>query len=148
MCTIPLCFQNAKSIIPNEAIILLRLHCYNKLTPILKATVGIYQFLQNDCGVVYMQQIRLTKTNELEKVLSYLRNKYRLLSEAEIIKVALSEKYYKEMAESLDKDQHIRRAWEELKIEGKKLGDKLLAKKGLKREDMSEEDLYRLLENV
>jgi len=95
-----------------------------------------------------MQQIRLTKTPELEEVLSYLRNKYRLLSEAEIIKIALSEKYYKEIQDPSEKEQHIKRAWEELKIEGKKLGDKLLAERGLKRKDMSEEDLYRLLENV
>jgi len=95
-----------------------------------------------------MQQIRLTKTSELEKVLSYLRDKYRLLSEAEIIKMVLSEKYSRELTELKKKEQDIKRVWKELKIEGKKLGDKLLAKKGLKRKDMSEEDLYRLLENV
>ena len=44
-----------------------------------------------------MTQIRLNKTPELEEVLTYLRNKYRLLSEAEIIKVALAEKYAKEV---------------------------------------------------
>ena len=44
-----------------------------------------------------MSQIRLNKTPELEEVLAYLRNKYRLLSEAEIIKVALAEKYSKEV---------------------------------------------------
>ncbi len=43
-----------------------------------------------------MSQIRLNKTPELEEVLAYLRSKYRLLSEAEIIKVALAEKYAKE----------------------------------------------------
>lgn len=95
-----------------------------------------------------MQQIRLTKTPEVEKVLDYLRSKYRLLSEAEITKLALSEKYSKELYSAADKEQRIRDAWERLKVEGKKIGDKLLAKKGLKREDMSEEDLYRLLENV
>lgn len=95
-----------------------------------------------------MQQVRLTKTPEVEKVLSYLRNKYRLLSEAEVIKIALSEKYYKETQDPSEKEQHIKRVWEELKINGKKIGDKLLAKKGLKREDMSEENLYNLLENV
>jgi len=94
-----------------------------------------------------MQQIRLTKTSELEKVLSYLRDRYRLLSEAEIIKLALSEKYHREV-EPTKKEQDIKRVWKELKIEGKKLGDKLLAERGLKRKDMSEEDLYRLLENV
>lgn len=44
-----------------------------------------------------MSQIRLNKTPELEEVLSHLRRKYRLLSEAEIIKVALAEKYSKEV---------------------------------------------------
>ncbi len=44
-----------------------------------------------------MPQIRLNKTPELEEVLAFLRSKYRLLSEAEIIKVALAEKYSKEV---------------------------------------------------
>lgn len=44
-----------------------------------------------------MSQIRLNKTPELEEVLNLLRSKYRLLSEAEIIKVALAEKYSKEV---------------------------------------------------
>lgn len=96
-----------------------------------------------------MQQIRITRTPELNEVLASLKKKYRLLSEAEIIKLALAEKYVEELEKienSVEKEQQIKRAWEELKIEGKKLGDKLLAKKGLKRKDMSEEDLYRLLE--
>ncbi len=46
-----------------------------------------------------MSQIRLNKTPELEEVLEYLRNKYRILSEAEIIKVALAEKYNKEIGD-------------------------------------------------
>lgn len=44
-----------------------------------------------------MSQIRLNKTPELEEVLAFLRSKYLLLSEAEIIKVALAEKYAKEV---------------------------------------------------
>ena len=44
-----------------------------------------------------MQQIRLNKTTELAEVLAFLQSKYRLLSEVEIIKVALAEKYKKEM---------------------------------------------------
>lgn len=44
-----------------------------------------------------MSQIRLNKTPELEEVLAYLKSKYRVLSEAEIIKVALAEQYKKEM---------------------------------------------------
>lgn len=45
-----------------------------------------------------MSQIRLNKTPELKEVLTFLQNKYRLLSEAEIIKVALAEKYSKEVS--------------------------------------------------
>ena len=44
-----------------------------------------------------MSQIRLNKTPELEEVLAFLKSKYRLLSEAEVIKVALAEKYAKEV---------------------------------------------------
>lgn len=95
-----------------------------------------------------MNQIRLTKTPDMQKVLSYLQNKYRLLSEAEIIKVVLSEKYSKELDKPITKDQELRKAYKHLMKEGKKLGNKLLAEKGLKRKDMSEDDLYQLLENV
>ncbi|MBI2338187.1 hypothetical protein HYU95_03290 [Candidatus Daviesbacteria bacterium] len=48
-----------------------------------------------------MSQIRLNKTPELAEVLAYLRSKYLLLSEAEIIKVALAEKYSKEVSAPL-----------------------------------------------
>jgi len=44
-----------------------------------------------------MSQIRLNKTPEMEEVLGFLRSKYRLLSEAEVIKIALAEKYAKEV---------------------------------------------------
>lgn len=43
-----------------------------------------------------MSQIRINRTSQIEEVLSFLRNKYRVLSEAEIIKVALAEKYSRE----------------------------------------------------
>lgn len=46
-----------------------------------------------------MSQIRLNKTPEIEEVLAFLQSKYRILSEAEIIKVALAEKYKKEMGD-------------------------------------------------
>ncbi len=48
-----------------------------------------------------MSQIRLNKTPELEEALAFLRSKYLLLSEAEIIKVALAEKYSKEIKSPL-----------------------------------------------
>ena len=54
-----------------------------------------------------MSQIRLNKTPELEEVLAYLRSKYRVLSEAEIIKLLLSEKYEQEVKESKEKEYQI-----------------------------------------
>jgi len=68
-----------------------------------------------------MSQIRLNKTPELEEVLAYLRNKYRLLSEAEIIKVALAEKFSKEVNIPLvdeETEKFIAKGLEDLK-EGK-----------------------------
>jgi len=43
-----------------------------------------------------MHQIRLTRTSDLDSVLSFLKARYPLLSEAEIIKMALSNQYYQE----------------------------------------------------
>lgn len=93
-------------------------------------------------------QIRLTRTPDINKVLSYLQDKYQLLSEADIIKLALSEKYNKEKEETLEKDQRVRDAYVHLMAEGKKIGDKLLAKKGLKREDVTEAQFYELFLNT
>lgn len=93
-----------------------------------------------------MNQIRLQRTPEIEKALEYLKDKYRLLSEAEIVKVALSEKYYNESQEKSQKEQDIRKVYADLMRRGKKLGDRFLAKKGLKRRNVSEEDFYKLLE--
>ena len=43
-----------------------------------------------------MQQIRITRTSDLDSILSFLKERYPLLSEAEIIKMALSNQYYQE----------------------------------------------------
>lgn len=43
-----------------------------------------------------MQQIRLNRTADVNGVLSFLKERYPLLSEAEIIKMALSNQYYQE----------------------------------------------------
>jgi dsDNA-specific endonuclease/ATPase MutS2 len=43
-----------------------------------------------------MHQIRLTRTSDLDSVLTLLKERYPLLSEAEIIKMALSNQYYQE----------------------------------------------------
>ena len=87
--------------------------------------------------------IRLVRTPDVDKVISYLRNRYNLLSEAEIIKLALSEKYQKEKEDSMDKnEQKLREKFNHAIEEGGKIGDKLLAKKGLKRENMTEQEIY------
>jgi hypothetical protein len=43
-----------------------------------------------------MQQIRITRTSGCDSVLAFLKERYPLLSEAEIIKMALSNQYYQE----------------------------------------------------
>jgi hypothetical protein len=61
-----------------------------------------------------MSQVRLTKTEDINAVLSYLRGHYPLLSEAEIIKMALLEKYHETVRKSMDEDA---RRYEEQKLE-------------------------------
>ena len=55
-----------------------------------------------------MSQIRLSRTEEIDTVLSYFRKRYPLLSEAEIIRMVLSEKYReKQLTESIiDLESH------------------------------------------
>ena len=48
-----------------------------------------------------MQQIRITRTSELDNVLSSLKERYPLLSEAEIVKMALSRQYYQETRQEI-----------------------------------------------
>ena len=90
-----------------------------------------------------MPQIRLTKTPEIAHVLSVLKRKYPVMSEAEIIKMALSEKYHEETR--VDMEKEFSKMYEELKAEGKKLGNKLLKEKGLKRDDVTEEEFYNAI---
>jgi len=91
-------------------------------------------------------QIRLARTPGVNKVLSFLQGKYQLLSEAEIIKLALSEKYEKEQEETSDaeKDDEVKKAWEHLKKEGKKLGNKLMREKGLDPKKVTEQQFYAI----
>lgn len=86
--------------------------------------------------------IRLVKTPEVEKVISFLRNKYTLLSEPEIIKLALSEKYQREAQDEVAKQERAIKAWEHLKIEGKKIGDKMMRDRGLDPDKVTEEEFY------
>ena len=75
--------------------------------------------------------IRLARTPEVDRVISYLRVRYSLLSEAEILKLALSEKYQKEKEEAVEKDQKVREAYSHAMEEGRKVGDRLMREKGL-----------------
>ena len=86
--------------------------------------------------------IRIARTPDVDRVISDLRAKYSLLSEAEIIKLALSEAYTKKAKEALENKQKLRKAFYHAIEEGGKIGDKLLAKKGLKRENMTEQQIY------
>ena len=70
-----------------------------------------------------MSQVRLTKTEDVDAVLSYLRGHYPLLSEADIIKMALSEKYHETVRKTMDED--MRRS-EEQKLEQMLLGGRTL----------------------
>ena len=52
-----------------------------------------------------MSQIRLTRTEEIDSVLSSLQERYPLLSEAEIVKMVLSEKYYETLRDRMEDEQ-------------------------------------------
>lgn len=91
------------------------------------------------------QQIRLTRTPDMNRILSYFRSKYELLSEAEIIKLAISEKYEKEQEVSdAEKDQEVRKAYAHLMKEGKKIGNRLMREKGLDPKKVTEQQFYDL----
>lgn len=85
--------------------------------------------------------IRIARTPDVKKVISKLQTRYNLLSEAEIIKLALSEAYTRN-------EQKLRKKFNHAIEEGGKIGDKLLAKKGLKRENMTEQQIYDIFLNT
>lgn len=91
-----------------------------------------------------MSQVRLNKTPELERVLNFLQSKYQLLSEAEIIKVALAEKYNKERAEVMEKEQRFRETYKHAMKEGRKMGIKLMRAKGLDPDKVTEQQFHDL----
>jgi hypothetical protein len=68
--------------------------------------------------------------------------KFSLLNEAEIIKLALSEVHNKEMGSKMEQEQTLREAFKRALDEGGKRGDELLAQKGIKRENMTEQQIY------
>lgn len=86
--------------------------------------------------------IRIARTPKVNKVISDLRARYSLLSEAEIIKLVLSEVHNRKIEKTMENKQKLRKAYLHAIEEGGKIGDKLLAKKGLKRENMTEQQIY------
>lgn len=86
-------------------------------------------------------QIRLTRTPDVNKVLTFLQDKYQLLSEADIIKVALSEKYKKEKEEA-EEERELKEAYKHLMKEGKKIGNRLMREKGLDSKKVTEQQFY------
>jgi len=70
------------------------------------------------------------------------------LSEDEIIKLALSEVYNREVQDTLERKQKLREAFYHAIEEGGKAGDKFLAQRELKREDLTEQEIYDLFLNT
>lgn len=89
-----------------------------------------------------LQQVRLSKTQEINHALSFLQRKYPLMSEAEIIKMALSEKYQKEKEEAMEKEQKLREVYNHAMEEGKKIGIRLMKEKGLDPKKVTDQEFY------
>jgi hypothetical protein len=89
-----------------------------------------------------LSYIRIAKTPDVERVISDLRSRFSLLNEAEIIKFALSEVHNREMEDKMEQEQKLREAFKRAIEEGGTRGDELLAQKGIKRENMTEQQIY------
>lgn len=87
-------------------------------------------------------QVRITKNDQIQTILDSLREKFQLTSDAELFKMALGAFYNQYTQESKAK---FKTTLETLSTKSKKYGDEYLAQKGLKRENMSDEDLLNLL---
>ncbi len=92
--------------------------------------------------------IRLTRTPEVDRVISFLRVRYSLLSEAEIIKLALSEKYQKEIERNMEKDEQLQKEYKHAMEEGKKVGIKLMKEKGLDPDKVTDQEFYDVFLNT
>src|SRR3954451_4802565 len=86
--------------------------------------------------------IRLVKTPDVDRVIRFLRERFGPLSEAEIIKLALSEMYKKEQSMSSEDDRALHACFNRAIEEGGKVGDKILAEEGLAREQLSDQQVY------
>lgn len=95
------------------------------------------------------KQMRISRTNEFDSVLSYFKSKYFLLSESDIIKMILSEAYYRDKAKNEEvKRQNARLALNQLSARGKKAGNSWIKKKGYNPNIVTEETFYEILETT
>lgn len=86
--------------------------------------------------------IRLIKTPDIDKIISYLKWKYTLLSDADIIKLAISEKYQKYVKDDANEGKKLREKFAHELEECGKIGDKIIKENGLMRDDMIEQQIY------
>lgn len=94
------------------------------------------------CQYMSQNYIRIARTPEVDRTLADLRARFNLLSDAEIIKLLLSEAHNKDLEAKMEKEQKIREAFKYAVEKGGKRGDEILAQMGLKRENMSEQEIY------
>lgn len=101
-----------------------------------------------------LKQIRINKTPLIEEALMVLRmQKYPLLEESEIVKFLISREYNEAIKEgggkrSNKEKQEIKKILNVIYKNGDTFGKAFLEKKGLKRKNLSEEQLYDLIENA
>lgn len=86
--------------------------------------------------------IRIARTPDVDRVISDLRTRYSLLSEAEIIKLALSEVYTRKVEEAMKNEQKLRKAYAHALEEGRKIGDRMMREKGLDPKKVTEQQFY------
>lgn len=86
--------------------------------------------------------IRIARTPDVKRVISDLRTRYSLLSEAEIIKFALSEAYTRKAEEVMKNEQKLRKAFAHVMKEGRKIGNKMMKEKGLDPKKVTEQQFY------
>lgn len=91
--------------------------------------------------------IRIARTPDVKKVISDLRLRYRLLSEAEIIKLALSETYKRKTDEEMKKEQKLQKTFIHIMEEGRKIGNRMIRKKGLDPKKVTEQQFYDIFLN-
>lgn len=101
-----------------------------------------------------LKQIRINKTPLIEQALIVLQSKkYPLLEENEIVKYLISREY-NEAKKEIDNNkgdkekQEIKKILQAIYKSGNKYGKAFLEKKGLKKESLTEEQLYELVKNA